>query len=144
MTTTTALTSAEQEAIETYETATAGIPDCFDGLAVRGNLDAPEDLAYLQAMPGMLRDWWGALDTLDGEIGGDGVYDQPAGRDARSYLHSEFAHWFAARENLLHAIARRHGLIVPRPDEPGSGEIETSSHPRGFFGFYDPSRADSH
>jgi hypothetical protein len=129
--------AAEREAIRAYEDTIAGIPDCFDGLAVGVTLDAPEDLDYLQVLPGMLRDWWSALDTLDGEIGGDGMYDLPASPASRSYLHYEYMHWFAARQDLLHAIAHRHGLSVPRPDHKGSGEIETSSHPRGFFGFHD-------
>lgn len=130
-TTTDALTAHEREVIDDFENTLGAIPDCFDAIE-----DA--DLDTLTGLAPLLGNWWGHLDQLDGEIGGDGVYVLPASAAAREYLAVAFTAWFATRQRLLVAVAAAAGINIPQPDHHGGGEIETSNHSRGFFGFHDP------
>lgn len=124
-------TTAEQAAVTEYETAIAGIPDCFDsltGASIRdlakfavnnsgcGTTVGAEADKYVRAHFDMLAVWHDALDALDSEIRAD-VIEGSISDWARQYLKAEARELFDATQTLLRAVAEyHHGASGPRLD----------------------------
>jgi hypothetical protein len=114
-----------QRAITDYETATNGIPDCFDSLTGdsvrRLSQEAAKDKpwtyplkeaeTFIRAHFEMLTTWRDHLDQLDSEIRGE----------AQQYLKQQAHNLFAAQQTLYRAVAEyHHGTAGPLLD-PGYG-----------------------
>lgn len=115
-----------QRAITAYETASGGIPECFDFLTGDTFREVSEDIArganssdQAASLAGQsirthfkwLDTWRDALDQLDSEIRGDD----------RAYLKQQARALFAAQQTLLRAVAEyHHGTAGPLLD-PGYG-----------------------
>ena len=127
-----AIDGAELDALDRYDEAIAGIPDCFDlvGDPEHGDrtLDELRDLAPT------LTEWWQALDALDGDLR---ACNQVVSRDARPALHARMLEWVDTRTRYLLALARAVGVQVPHPDH-NAGGVATSSGYRGVIGYHDP------
>jgi len=122
-------TAAEQAAVTEYETAIAGIPDCFDTFTA----DSIRDLAtyaagissqtvaaaadeFVRAHLEMLSSWHDALDALDSEIRAD-VVEGALPDWARQCLKVEALRLFDATTDLQRAVCEyHHGSAGPRLD----------------------------
>lgn len=124
-------TPAEQAAVTEYETAIAGIPDCFDcmtGEAIRDlaayavtlnregvTLESAAD-EFVRGHLEMLSTWQDAIDGLDSEIRGH-VIEGGIPDWARQYLKVEALRLFDATTDLQRAVVEyHHGTAGPRLD----------------------------
>jgi hypothetical protein len=126
------LTSHELEAITEYNEAIAGIPESFDGLDI-----ADYTVAELAERAPMLSRWWGAIDTLDSQLGG---WPNPPSVAAQLRLSGVIGEFLQVRQKFLFALARANGVKLPQPDHDGA--IVTSNHTRGYFSHHDPALGD--
>lgn len=123
-------TPAEQAAVTEYETAIAGIPDCFDSLDGKqiaelatyaaslpaGDHPGAEADKFVRGHLDMLSRWYDALDSLDSEIRGN-VVEGGIPEWAQQYLKAEALELFESNTALLRAIAEyHHGSAGPLLD----------------------------
>jgi hypothetical protein len=113
----------EKQMVTEYIIATRGIPDCFDMI---GDDDTTE---HLVGIAPLLTTWWEAIDALDSQT------DYGTSPEYREYLRQEVTCWFTARHDLLLHLAINAGIKLPRPDH-SNGDVETSNHSIGGYGFY--------
>ena len=124
------LTEPERTAITEYETAIAGIPDCFDCLTGKSIAELATYAASLNPDVGvashvdqfvcghldMLATWYDAIDQLDSEIRGN-VIAGGIPEWAQQYLKAQALAMFSATIALQRAVIEyHHGSAGPRLD----------------------------
>lgn len=127
------MTAEEADTVGTYVRHTGGIEDCFDGLSPatprRGECPTTNELRQLRDN---LSTWFEHLDTLDA------VRKEGESRSTvafRRFLSQQFDTFFRCRLWLLLEIAHQHAVCVA-PYHGSNGELETSNHSVGFYGFH--------